>query len=282
MCPRYLKASNEQGYGRSPAMTALPDIKMLNKMSEVTIRSAQKQVDPPLMIPDDGFVLPIRTVPGGLNFFRSGTRDRLEPLNIGANNPLGLQMEEQRRQAIRAAFYVDQLQLGVGGPQMTATEVQARSNEKMQLLGPVLGRLQAELLQPLISRVFMILMRTEKLAQPPAMLQGGDVDIEYVSPLAKAQKQGDMQSTMQLFEMMQPLAQVDPKIIDFLDIDGIAKHLIRVLGIPAEVTKGEEEIAGIRYQRQQDQAKQQEQMKQMQDAEMMNKTAPALKALDGE
>ena len=75
---------------------------------------------------------------------------------------------------------------------------------------------------------------------------------------------------------------VDPKIIDFLDIDGIAKHLIRVLGIPAEVTKGEEEIAGIRYQRQQDQAKQQEQMKQMQDAEMMNKTAPALKALDGE
>jgi hypothetical protein len=282
MCPRYLKASNEQGYGRSPAMTALPDIKMLNKMSEVTIRSAQKQVDPPLMIPDDGFVLPIRTVPGGLNFFRSGTRDRLEPLNIGANNPLGLQMEEQRRQAIRAAFYVDQLQLGVGGPQMTATEVQARSNEKMQLLGPVLGRLQAELLQPLISRVFMILLRTQKLAPPPAMLQGSDVDIEYVSPLAKAQRQGDMQSTMQLFELMQPLAQVDPKIIDFLDIDGIAKHLIRVLGIPAEVTKGEEEIAGIRYQRQQDQAKQQEQVKQMQEAEMMNKTAPMMKALDSE
>ena len=89
MCPRWLKASFERGYGRSPAMTAVADTKMLSKMSEVTIRAAQKQVDPPLMLPDDGFMMPIRTVPGGLNFYRSGTRDRIEPLNIGANNPLG-------------------------------------------------------------------------------------------------------------------------------------------------------------------------------------------------
>ena len=90
--PRYLKASNEV-YGRSPAMTALPDVKMLNEMCKVTIKAAQKQVDPPLLVPDDGFLLPVRTVPGGLNFYRSGTRDRIEPLNIGANNPLGLNME---------------------------------------------------------------------------------------------------------------------------------------------------------------------------------------------
>ena len=106
MAPRFTKASSELGYGRSPSMTALPDIKMLNKMSEVTIRAAQKQVDPPLLVPDDGFMLPVRTIPDGLNFYRSGTRDRIEPLNIGANNPLGLNMEEQRRQAIRAAYYV--------------------------------------------------------------------------------------------------------------------------------------------------------------------------------
>ena len=113
MVPRWKKSSYEIGYGRSPTMTALPDIKMLNKMSEVTIRAAQKQIDPPLMLPDDGFMLPIRTVPGGLNFYRAGTRDRIEPLQIGANNPLGLQTEEQRRQAIRSAFYVDQLILGL-------------------------------------------------------------------------------------------------------------------------------------------------------------------------
>ena len=153
--PRYLKASHEI-YGRSPSMTALPDVKMLNEMSKTTIKAAQKQVDPPLLVPDDGFLLPVRTVPGGLNFYRSGTRDRIEPLNIGANNPLGLNMEEQRRTAIRNVFYVDQLMLQ-NGPQMTATEVIQRNEEKMRLLGPVLGRLQSELLQPMILRVFNII-----------------------------------------------------------------------------------------------------------------------------
>jgi len=86
--PRFLKASFEMGYGRSPSMTALPDTKMINKMSEVVIRASQLQIHPPLMVPDDGFMLPVRTTPGGLNFYRSGTRDRIEPLNIGANNRL--------------------------------------------------------------------------------------------------------------------------------------------------------------------------------------------------
>ena len=53
----------------------------------------------------------VRHVPGGLNFYRAGTRERIEPLNIGANNPIGLQMEEQRRKAIRENFFVDQLMM---------------------------------------------------------------------------------------------------------------------------------------------------------------------------
>ena len=61
--PRWLKSSSEI-YGRSPSMTALPDVKMLNKMSETTIKAAQKMVDPPLLVPDDSFILPVRTQPG--------------------------------------------------------------------------------------------------------------------------------------------------------------------------------------------------------------------------
>ena len=66
-------------------------------------------------------------------------------------------MEEQRRGAIRDAFYVNQLMMQ-SGTQMTATEVLQRTEEKMRLLGPVLGRLQSELLQPLITRAFNILL----------------------------------------------------------------------------------------------------------------------------
>ena len=278
MAPRFLKASFEIGYGRSPAMTSLADIKMLNKMSEVTIRAAQKQVDPPLLVPDDGFMLPIRTVPGGLNFYRSGTRDRLEPLNIGANNPLGLNMEEQRRQAIRAAFYVDQLILGQG-PQMTATEVVQRTEEKMRLLGPVLGRLQAELLQPLIDRVYNLLARQKAFEVAPEILTDQAIDIEYVSPLAKAQRQGDIQAMTRLLELMMPLTQLDPGIMDYIDADGISKHLIKILAVPATAVRGDREVALKRQERQEQQQQAAEAQEDMQAAQAAGQAAPMIQAL---
>lgn len=278
--PRWLKASTENnGFGHSPAMACLADVKMLNKMSEITIRAAQKQIDPPLMLPDDGFMLPIRTVPGGLNFYRSGTRDRIEPLNIGANQPLGLQMEEQRRQAIRSSFYVDQLIMSQNQT-MTATEVIQRTEEKMRLLGPVLGRLQAEFLQPLIERCFNILSRDKGLPQPPEFMAGLDIEIEYVSPIAKAQRSGDVQSIVRMLEMLGPLQSMDPGIVDWIDMDGLAKHAIKVLGIPASVVRGMDQVEQVRAQRQQQQQIEQEKAEAIQTAEAAGKAAPAVTAIN--
>ena len=277
--PRYLKASNEI-YGRSPAMTALPDVKMLNEMCKTTIKAAQKQVDPPLLVPDDGFLLPVRTVPGGLNFYRSGTRDRIEPLNIGANNPLGLNMEEQRRDAIRAVFYVNQLQLQQG-PQMTATEVIQRNEEKMRLLGPVLGRLQSELLKPLIDRVFAILLRNNMLPQAPEFLSGRDIEIEYVSPLAKAQKSTELQSIMRAIEILGSLANVAP-VFDYVNFDNLVKHLADIVGVPQKILKSQSQVNAERQQAQQ----QQQEMQQMQQLQQVAKAggdiAPLAKALPDE
>lgn len=278
MVPRFVKDSVST-YGRSPAMNALPDVKMLNKMSETTIRAAQKQIDPPLMVPDDGFVLPVRTTPGALNFYRTGTRDRLEPLQIGANNPLGLNMEEQRRNAIRQAFYVDQLLMSQG-PAMTATEVLQRNEEKMRLLGPVLGRLQSELLQPLISRSFALLLRNGLLPAAPEQLQGQDIDIEYVSPLAKAQRLTDLQSMLRGFEVMMQVAEIAP-VMDYLDSDKLVQYLVEVTGIPARVIRSDEEVARIRRQQQQAQAQQAQMEQQMMNAEAAGQVAPLVKAVGG-
>ena len=277
--PRYLKASHEI-YGRSPAMTALPDVKMLNEMSKTTIKSAQKQVDPPLLVPDDGFLLPVRTVPGGLNFYRSGTRDRIEPLNIGANTPLGLNMEEQRRDSIRNAFYVNQLQMQ-NGPQMTATEVIQRNEEKMRLLGPVLGRLQSELLKPLIDRAFALILRKNLFPPAPEFLSGQDIEIEYVSPLAKAQKSTELQSIMRGIEILGSLANVAP-VFDHVDMDKLVKHLMDVVGVPQKVLKPSSEVQAERQAAQEQQA-QQEQMQQMQQvAQAGGQIAPLAKALPEE
>ena len=277
--PRYLKASNEI-YGRSPAMTALPDVKMLNEMCKTTIKAAQKQVDPPLLVPDDGFLLPVRTVPGGLNFYRSGTRDRIEPLNIGANNPLGLNMEQQRRDSIRAVFYVNQLMMQ-DGPQMTATEVIQRNEEKMRLLGPVLGRLQSELLKPLIDRVFAVLLRNNMLPQAPEFLSGRDVEIEYVSPLAKAQKSTELQSIMRAVEILGSLANVAP-VFDYVNFDNLVKHLADIVGVPQKILKTQSQVNAERQQS----AQQQEQMQSMQQLQQVAKAggdiAPLAKALPEE
>jgi len=277
--PRYLKASHEI-YGRSPAMTALPDVKMLNEMSKTTIKAAQKQVDPPLLVPDDGFILPVRTVPGGLNFYRSGTRDRIEPLNIGANNPLGLNMEEQRRNAIRNVFYVNQLMMQQG-PQMTATEVIQRNEEKMRLLGPVLGRLQSELLKPLIDRAFNILLRKNQFRPAPDFLAGKDIEIEYVSPLAKAQKSTELQSIMRAIEIMGSLANVAP-VFDHINMDKLVRHLADIVGVPQKILKPQSQLNAERQQKEQ----QQQQMMQMQQLQQVaqagGQIAPLAKALPDE
>jgi hypothetical protein len=277
--PRYLKASHEI-YGRSPAMTALPDVKMLNEMVKTTIKAAQKQVDPPLLVPDDGFLLPVRTVPGGLNFYRSGTRDRIEPLNIGANNPLGLNMEEQRRDAIRAVFYVNQLMMQQG-PQMTATEVIQRNEEKMRLLGPVLGRLQSELLKPLIDRVFNILLRNNQLPPAPEFLSGQDIEIEYVSPLAKAQKSTELQSIMRAIEILGSMANVAP-VFDYVNFDNLVKHLADIVGVPQKILKSQSQVNAERQQAQQQQQEQMQMQQLQQVAKAGGDIAPLAKALPEE
>ena len=277
--PRYLKASHEI-YGRSPAMTALPDVKMLNEMSKTTIKSAQKQVDPPLLVPDDGSILPVRTVPGGLNFYRSGTRDRIEPLNMGANTPLGLNMEEQRRNSIRNAFYVNQLMMQ-SGPQMTATEVIQRNEEKMRLLGPVLGRLQSELLKPLIDRAFAILFRKNLFRPAPQFLSGKDIEIEYVSPLAKAQKSTELSSIMRAIEIMGSLSNVAP-VFDHINMDKLVRHLADIVGVPQKILKPQSELDAQREEAQQQQQQMQNMQQLQQVAEAGGKIAPLAKALPEE
>ena len=196
------------------------------------------------------------------------------------NNPLGLNMEEQRRDAIRAVFYVNQLMMQQG-PQMTATEVIQRNEEKMRLLGPVLGRLQSELLKPLIDRVFAILLRNDMLPPAPEFLSGRDIEIEYVSPLAKAQKSSELQSIMRAIEILGSLANVAP-VFDYVNFDNLVKHLADIVGMPQKLLKSQNQVNAEREQAAA-QAAEQQQMAQMQQvAQAGGDIAPLAKALPEE
>ena len=163
---------------------------------------------------------------------------------------------------------------------MTATEVIQRTEEKMRLLGPVLGRLQAELLQPLIGRCFEILSAQKAFAPAPAALRDGNIDIEYVSPLAKAQRSGDIQGILQMIEFLMPLMNLDQSVGDYLDTDGLAKHIIKVTGTPATVVRGDGEVANIREERSISMQAEAEMMATQQMAEAAGNAAPAVRAVD--
>ena len=276
--PRYLKASNEI-YGRSPGMNSLPDVKVLNKMVEVSMKAAQKQVDPPLLVPDDAMILPIRTAPGSLNYYRSGSRDRIEPLNIGANNPLGLNMEDQRRRAISRTFHVDQLLIQENRT-MTATEVMQRNQEKMRILGPVIGRLQQELLQPLIIRVFNIMLRNKEFLPAPEVLANQQIEIEYVSPVALAQKGTQLEGIMRGLEIFGSISQISP-VTDYIDENGLVKQIINILGLPAKMIKSDKEVEQLRAVRQEQQAAQAQMQMEMMQSEQAKNAAPLVQAING-
>jgi len=271
---RYLKSSTEI-YGRSPSMNALPDVKVLNKMVEHGLKAAAKQIDPPLLVPDDSMLAPVRMTPGSLNYYRSGSRDRIEPLNIGQNTTVTLNAENARREAIARMFHVDQLQIQ-SNRTMTATEVLQRNEEKMRILGPVMGRIQSELLEPMINRVFSIMLRNRLFREAPPILANQEIDIEYVSPMALAQKGQELQNVMRGLELFGSLAQTMP-VMDYIDENGLVKQLVQTLGLPARMIKSDKEVQGIRMERQQAQQQQMLMQQQMAESEMAKNAAPLAK-----
>ena len=271
---RYLKSSTEI-YGRSPAMNALPDVKVLNKMVEHGLKATAKQIDPPLLIPDDSMLSPIRMSPGSLNYYRSGSRDRIEPLNIGQNTSVTLNAENARREAIARMFHVDQLQVQQNRT-MTATEVLQRNEEKMRILGPVMGRIQSELLEPMITRVFSIMLRNRLFRQAPEILANQEIDIEYVSPMAVAQKGQELQNIMRGLEIFGSISQMAP-VQDYLDENGLIKQIVQTLALPARMIKSDKEVQALRMERQEAQQQQMQMQQQLAESEMAKNAAPLAK-----
>jgi hypothetical protein len=262
--PRWSKGTGEK-YGRSPAMVALPEVKTLNKMAETMLIGAQKVIDPPLQMPDDGFVLPIITTPGGINYYRPGGNDKIEPIFNDTRIDFGYEAMKEKRTRIREAFFVDQLMLQQG-PQMTATEVLQRTEEKMRLLGPMLGRQQSEFLRPLIDRVFNIMMRRGiiKKDEIPQVLRGRKIDVKYSSMIAKSQRLQDGQNIMRTLQAATPFINLDASVADNINGDAALRVLGEVYGLPQQILRNEDDVKHIREQRAQAQQKMIEEQQQAQ------------------
>jgi hypothetical protein len=272
--PRWSKTSGEK-YGRGPGMDMLPDIKMVDKMMETTLQGAQKTVNPPLMVSDDGVIGQVRLTPGGLTVIRPTSEVPIKALITDARIDFGLQMIDGVRQRIRSGFYVDQLQLPEQAPQMTATEVSQRTQEKLRLMGPVLGRQHFEFLKPLIDRVFGICVRKGVFDAPPDRLRGQKIAVQYSSLLARAQKAQEGETIMRAMGVVGPLVQAIPSTLDNLNGDKTFKHIMQVYGVPEKIFNKTNEVQDLRQKRQEAQAAMAKQQAEAHQAEVANKTGSA-------
>lgn len=241
LTPRWTKTSSEV-YGRGPGLDALPDMRMLEAMMRTTIMVAEKAAAPPLIFPDDGFQLPIRTSPNSLIFRKSGLGGQqapVQPLQVG-DPRIGLEMANQVRDQILRAYNVETFNTP-DRPNMTATEIVMRNQERMRMIGPMIGRLQSELLDPLIRRVYSLMAKRGQLPPDvPEALAESEIEVEYVSTAVKALRAGETQSIQAVLQYAAGAASMDPDALDQVDVPQSVRLNAEALGAPASILRSED------------------------------------------
>lgn len=230
---RWMKSPGEI-YGRSPVMKALPDIKTANKVVELILKNASIAVTGIWQADDDGVLNPanIELVPGAIIPKAVGSQG-LKPLEMPGRFDVSELVLKDLRARIRHALLSDKL-----GPvvdkRMTATEVLERTAQMSLLLGATYGRLQSELLTPLIQRAFAILKRRGEI--PDISLDGRYVTLDYRSPLARAQGQQSVQNIMMWLESVSSMGAEASLSIN---VPQTAKFIGEALGIPSDLVRQE-------------------------------------------
>jgi hypothetical protein len=226
---RWVKGAGEL-YGRSPVMTALPDIKTANKVVELILKNASIAVTGIWLADDDGVLNPanVKLVPGSIIPKAVGSAG-LTPLQAPGRFDVSQLVLDDLRARIRHTLLTDRL-----GPvvnrKMTATEVLERSGEMTRLLGAMFGRLQAELLNPLVHRAVAILRRRGEL--PGFAIDGRMVELHSRAPLARLQAREDVQNVLLWLDT---ITRLGPEASQVLNLPEAARWLALMLGVPDDL-----------------------------------------------
>ncbi|AIL33101.1 portal protein [Basilea psittacipulmonis] len=279
LCPRWLKESGDV-YGMSPAMEALGDIKQLQHEQMRKAQGIDYQTKPPLQAPTNFKNSGINLLPGGITFVDSASATGGVRTAFEAQINLSYLLDDIRdvRSRIEASFYADLFLMIANSDrrQMTATEVAERHEEKLLMLGPVLERLHNEILHPLIDITFARMVEADIVPPPPEELQGMNLNVEFVSMLAQAQRAVATNSIDRFVSNLGAIASMKPEVLDKLDADKWADMYSDMLGVDPELIVPSDKVALIREQRAQAQ-QQAQQMQAMQQGADMAKTLSSVK-----
>ena len=269
--------TGNDAYGRSPGMDALPDIKQLQQEQKRKAQALDKMVNPPLQADIQLKNQPASLLPGAITYVAGSNNIGIKPI-FQINPPFAELMADiqEVQNRIRTVFFND-LFMMISQLQTvrSATEIDARREEKLVMLGPVLERLENELLGPAITRVFAIMSRAGILPEPPEEIAGMPLDIEYVSMLAEAQRISATSAIERVLATAGNLSAVAPEVLDNIDFDQAIDEYASLLRVKPRIIRDREQVAEIRAGRAQKQQAQ-EQMamagEAIKGAELLSKT----------
>ena len=228
VCFRWATCAGEV-YGRGPLVNALSSIKTTNLTIELILENAQMAISGIYQMEDDGVINPdtINLVPGTIIPKAMGSAG-LQPINAAGRFDVAQLVLSDMRLNIKKALYNDML----GNPDKTpasATEVAERMADLSRRMGAAFGRLQAELVQPVLQRVIYILKKQGRIEVPT--VNGREVKVRSVSPLAQAQANQDISSVARFLEMVGGV--FGPEMLQLLiDSEETAVHLAKKFGVP--------------------------------------------------
>ncbi len=236
-------------YGRGPGMSVLPEVKQLQEMEKNVLMAVHKMVNPPMRVPP-ALAGRLNLLPGGQNVLDASGDDAVKPIYQIEPRLQDFEMKiEQVRSAIRGGFFNDLFLMLNDHPDMTATEVLERHQEKMLLLGPVIERMQKEFLDPTIFRVFQILWRQGMLPEAPPEMAKHQITVEYTSILAQAQREIGTASMTKLLNATAQAMQINPAAADKVNIDAVMDEFANALGTPPKLINPDNEVAQVRKAR---------------------------------
>src|SRR6516164_4421136 len=279
MIVRWDLVSND-AYGRSPAMDALGDVKKLQQEVRRKAQAIDKHVNPPMVADIQLKNQPASLLPGGVTYV-SGM---MTHGNAGFSPAYGTWKPDvaamtqdlaEIRERIKRIFFNDLFQVASQyetRSNVTAVEWDMRKSEALVMLGPVLERIQDELLSPAIDRIFAIMSRRGVLPPAPPEIQGTNINIEYVSMLSLAQAAASTTGIERVLQLAGSLAGVDPAVMDNIDIDFTLDKYSSLMNNDPRMIRSSQALQQIRQQRAQ-------QQQQAQQAEMAEKMAAGAKTL---
>lgn len=256
VCFRWSKCAGEI-YGRGPLLNALSAIKTTNLTIELILENAQMSISGIYQMEDDGVINPdtIQLVPGSIIPKAMGSQG-LQPIQAAGRFDVAQLVLSDMRLNIKRALYNDML----GDPNKTpatATEVAERMADLSRRMGSAFGRLQAELVQPVLQRVIYILKKQGRIEVPT--VNGREVKVRSVSPLAQAQANQDISSVARFLELVG--GSFGPEMLQLLiDSEQTAIHLAKKFGVPESLIRDEEQRRQIAALAQQMAQQQQGQM----------------------